>query len=539
MRKSILQLLLVCLPMVYTIAQNSNNFVQLLELSHFCENNNGQISLALNGDPTTFNYYWLHGATTLSIDNLSPGIYTIVVNDYYGCVESYDFEILDIQACSFNYAVTNDDCSCKTSLQVQVLTNNGSQLTENELSINWTDGASAGLNRIVSRSSQGIYCVEVALAGETCCYDVYCFNIAEDKTCEDSYQERGKVIVNEIHREQDGKCQFVELLVTGNCRCQKNVDIKGYILDDNEGTMIKGNSFVNEFNKQTIGIDDGYLIFKDHNLWANLPIGSIILIYNDREGCADLPASDPYDSNEDNVYVISAYNTTLIKGAIGTWVANEKRVAYTGTPMDVLWDFINFSAVNDGIQVRDAEGDYEHGISLGHSAYAQENDFPMWVYSEDYSACNCQFVQTDYTKKEHYTCETTALSSSPGMANSEENATIINQLLACHEISNSPSGQGTKPPSNGQAQPNTVAVSPNPFNESLLLHISNQTAGQMKGIIRDLNGQVQFSFSEQLLVGENNIDLQPSPKLKDGIYILHVVFATGQQENIKLVHLSY
>ncbi len=55
--------------------------------------NNGSVSIMANGGVAPYTYLWSNGATTTTINNLTEGIYTLVVNDFAGCVANASVNI--------------------------------------------------------------------------------------------------------------------------------------------------------------------------------------------------------------------------------------------------------------------------------------------------------------------------------------------------------------------------------------------------------------------------------------------------------------
>ena len=62
-----------------------------------------------------------------------------------------------------------------------------------------------------------------------------------------------------MYRSETGNYQFVELLVIGDGVCGDSCDLRAYKVDDNNGYLIQGNTFVNYWNKEQIGIDAGLI----------------------------------------------------------------------------------------------------------------------------------------------------------------------------------------------------------------------------------------------------------------------------------------
>lgn len=95
------------------------------------------------------------------------------------------------------------------------------------------------------------------------------------------------LIINEVSNGPTGNQEFVEFVVVDvdmTYDCGANIppciDIRGWIFDDNSGYHGAG------------GIAEGALRFSNDPLWSCVPLGTIILIYNDADPNVNLPPDD-------------------------------------------------------------------------------------------------------------------------------------------------------------------------------------------------------------------------------------------------------
>lgn len=104
------------------------------------------------------------------------------------------------------------------------------------------------------------------------------------------------LIVNEFSQGDFGNREYIELLVAGHRTCRDSTaDLRGWIFDDQNGWYGTNNSAA------------GHYRFKDDPNWANVPFGSIILVYNSASGEKNLSITlpdDPTDSNKDYTYIV-------------------------------------------------------------------------------------------------------------------------------------------------------------------------------------------------------------------------------------------
>ncbi|NRB65718.1 MAG: hypothetical protein HRU40_22315, partial [Saprospiraceae bacterium] len=185
--------------------------------------------------------------------------------------------------------------------------------------ITWQDDLNAGFSRTVPvyqyTSTTYYFSVEyIGASGETCCRDEGNITISLNRNPRIKCQGRPspeppdnpdcpKLIVNEFNGTKDKTIgQYVELLAICPDDCGGNLDISGFIIDDNNGAAIKGNELITKANMQAIGINKGYLMFTNHPNWKAIPNGSLILIYEegmDKNG--GFPSEDTTDIKKDGV----------------------------------------------------------------------------------------------------------------------------------------------------------------------------------------------------------------------------------------------
>ncbi len=117
-----------------------------------------------------------------------------------------------------------------------------------------------------------------------------------------------QLIINELSQGPSGTQEYVELLVTGSPSCggANTVDLRGWIIDDNNSWHASGSG---------TGIAAGHVRFDSIAQWANVKIGSLILIYNDADTSSSVHALtvDPTDANGDCVYIVPVNSPVLQK----------------------------------------------------------------------------------------------------------------------------------------------------------------------------------------------------------------------------------
>jgi len=312
--------------------------------------------------------------------------------------------------------------------------------------VRWNDGVvTQGLTRLVNQYSvhgdpitlhAEVSVFELATCSEACRF-TFTIGIPGNPICkpDDPGDEDKRLIVNEFGTLPGSPAaQYIELLVTGSGVCGGVSDLRGIILDDNNGEIISAGEFIHTYNRQLIGINEGFIYFAYDEAWAEIPNGSLIVLYNERDGGGILPVDDPLDTNEDHVYVLSLTEPLLFRGKTSWWNEDEKREEYQGVLDAVNWDKILIGGSADGIQVRMPSGAYMHGISTGVTPYAlAENPFTLWLgeMSADNVVCRLE-GSSPYNWEEFQCIAGDAMAASPGLPNNAKNASWIASLSDCN-----------------------------------------------------------------------------------------------------------
>ncbi len=172
------------------------------------------------------------------------------------------------------------------------------------------------------------------------------------------------VIINEWSNGATGNQEFYEFVVSG--QCGDLADVRGYILDDNNGT------FTNpaDYPGTASGIAQGHFRFSYAAQWASIPVGSLIVIYNADDPNPALPADDPTDANNDSLYVVPHNNALFERCTAFPTSASPDSVytpcTYATAPLNG-WGPLSLRNSGDAIQVRNPDGTYYHGVSYGGS----------------------------------------------------------------------------------------------------------------------------------------------------------------------------
>ena len=513
----------------------------------------GEVKFELNGDPDLYIYYWEHGPTELCLSGLDPGDYTFVVRDFYGCEERYDIEITSPPKCEVLLQVGPGPEKCFQDVYVIVINaDTGEELDPNLFTIVWDDDPNAGFMRTVKQYWYDVtYNFTIYTNNgndEICCQkDVEVFIGASDRSCthhedpedpESPTDERCPLlIVNETNGNLS-KGQYIELLAICEEDCGGYLDLRGFIIDDNNGELIKGNELIEQANSNSIGIDKGFLMFNHDENWEAIPNGSLILLYEETDGSEEyLPLDDPTDANQDGVYVLSASNTNYLIGRTGQWNPITSSFDYNGNLAPPSWELLSISSPSDGIQTRNPDGSLNHGISMGQSIYSTGESFSMHLHESDPTQTSCQFYLNNYQDKTHYNCFSIIEGGSPGLPNSAENAAWIDQYRNC-----SPCNPCEPLPLSNETTENTnknqLLVYPNPFQFNFNISYHSVESGNASVELFNASSIILYQQKIETEKGVNKIKSTPLDYLPSGIYFLRFTFPNGEIMQKRIVHIQ-
>lgn len=188
------------------------------------------------------------------------------------------------------------------------------------------------------------------------------FTITQSGTCGPILPTGNGLIINEWSNGAVGNEEYYEFVVAG--QCGDLVDIRGYILDDNNGTFTTPTFY----SGTPSGIAPGHFRFAYDAQWASIPVGSLIVIYNAEEPNGDLPPSDPNDANNDSLYVVphtsALFERSLLYPLVTSPDSSYIPATYAIAPL-TGWGPLSLRNGGDAIQVRQPDGTYYHGVSYG------------------------------------------------------------------------------------------------------------------------------------------------------------------------------
>ncbi|MCF8423402.1 MAG: gliding motility-associated C-terminal domain-containing protein [Bacteroidia bacterium] len=158
------------------------------------------------------------------------------------------------------------------------------------------------------------------------------------------------LIINEVSNGPTGNQEYVEFVVVSNAltyTCTNLtppcIDIRGWIFDDNSGYHGTG------------GVAGGAVRFSQDPMWACVPLGTIILIYNNGDRNPAIPPDD-LSMADGNCTIIAPVNSTLFESNVTTPGAIACSYPATGWTPGGNWNTTLLANAGDCARIVDLNG---------------------------------------------------------------------------------------------------------------------------------------------------------------------------------------
>jgi len=472
---------------------------------------NGRVSISVDPAGTPHTFVWNDGSISQNLDQICPGIYSVTITTVQGCEWYLEAEVDGIGGCYLPSMTIDADivssCGPQSLGSISLRIPNPSKY-----SYSWSNGGS--VTHILTNVGVGDYCVEISKPNGSCSTN-RCYSVTANGCGGGGHAGTGALMVNEVSNGVSGTDEeFVELVVVGGDDCGV-VDISGYIINDNDGTFTAGGATGS-------GISPGHIRFAVGEIWSAVPRGAIILIYNDQAKSRSITlGDDPYDSNQDKVYVIPANHAVLQTYNIsrGSQLGGQGSYINGGN-----WSTIALYDIADAMQVRTPQNAYTHGFSYGLPVTMNggPDDLLLWPMNAIEKAF-C-FSDGDYrTAGNWMVVDISHGHESPGFPNNTQNQNFINSLCIGGQADDFANSE-----TNPAYEEATVRFSPNPFNNHLNIEVNWNLNEEVQLRVYDLLGRLIINKPLKVLKGYNQFRLEFPFDLPSGLYHM----AICREENI-------
>lgn len=229
------------------------------------------------------------------------------------------------------------------------------------------------------------------------------------------------LIINEVSNGPAGNQEYIELAVvsnsvTYNCNggALPTIDIRGWIFDDNSGYH------------GTSGVAAGALRFAYNPIWANVPLGTIILIYNDADTNPNIPPDD-LSMTDGNCKIIAPVSSTLFeKNTTTPGAVSCSYPSASGWTSGGDWTFDVLANGGDCARIVNLAG-----CEVFSLCYGTDNLNNLIYFAGNGGQTVYYFNGTNPNNQSNWSSGVASITGSaetPGAANNTANANYINQF---------------------------------------------------------------------------------------------------------------
>jgi gliding motility-associated-like protein len=235
------------------------------------------------------------------------------------------------------------------------------------------------------------------------------------------------LIINEVSNGESGNKEWVELLVmdtTAAYSCNPNapppnIDIRGWIIDDNSG--YHGAS----------GVAAGCARFSFDMMWAAVPVGTLIVIYNNADKDPSIPPDDLSMSDGNCRIIAPINNTTLFERNTTTPGAFLCSYPMTGWTAGGNWNNVVLANAGDCMRIVNTSGCEVFSVS-----YTAANQNTLIYFNSGTTGANNvwffnggnPFLQANWSEGCTNITNCGTNDQTPGLPNNLANQNFINSL---------------------------------------------------------------------------------------------------------------
>jgi len=228
------------------------------------------------------------------------------------------------------------------------------------------------------------------------------------------------LIMNEVSNGPSGSQEYVEFVVVSNTvtyNCSSPtppcIDIRGWIFDDNSG--YHGAS----------GVAAGAIRFSQNSIWSCIPLGTIILLYNDADKNPDIPATDDLSMADGNCTIIAPVsNASLFERNTTTPGAAACSYPSTGWVAGGTWSFTALANTSDCARIVNLSGCEVFSVCYG----ATDNLNTLIYFPASGGGTVYSFNSIDPQLQANWSSGSATTFQTPGAPNNAANAAYIAQF---------------------------------------------------------------------------------------------------------------
>ena len=234
------------------------------------------------------------------------------------------------------------------------------------------------------------------------------------------------LILNEVSQGPSGSKEYVELLVipgTSPYNCSNYcIDLRNWVIDDNNGYFTGGGG-------SGLGIANGAVRFKNDPFWQCIPMGALIVIYNDLDPNVSLPPNDN-SIVDGNCRIILPVSSTLLEHQTTSPTTTTSNYPGAGWITGGLWGPISMANGGDAFQVYNPTNliTPAHGVS-----WSNNNVNPIIYFAG--SATNSVYyfantIDNNPSNQSNWVAGTCTVpnNQTPGLPNNAANSAYISSL---------------------------------------------------------------------------------------------------------------
>lgn len=226
------------------------------------------------------------------------------------------------------------------------------------------------------------------------------------------------IYINEVSQGANGAKEYVEFIVVGEPSCtnqQPCLDLRGVVFDDNDGSF------------GSAGVAAGAMRFANTGFWSCIPVGTIIVVYNDADRNASLPADD-LNSNDGNYTLIIPANSNHFEKHSTLPNSSNFNYSTTGWTNGGNWSVVGMNNSSDLMQIRQNAGSLSALNSVGYGGITPTTNIYFSGSGGGKVIAMMNTVSNDPVAQSNWISSSAPAGETPGAPNNPANAAWIDAL---------------------------------------------------------------------------------------------------------------